>query len=324
MWNAQNELGVKGDWQDLFYCGYYRHKNIECKHQESQDERNLHEHYVGLRTRYHLAGSTDFLHMRGEYLFPGFYKACVGYQGGNFDLACERIRYKPSFLAQCYHGYYRNWDNSFTPPTATQLRGGFRLAGSGVQLSSHASFTRVKGHIYFRSPWKRKENQRISMAALPQQDNRHADVVTLGTNLGLALGPYIHWDSELTLAKVLGPRAKLFRVPTFLINSRLYYAHTTAAGNGTMETGIDVHWKSSYKADAYDPVTQQFYLQDEFTVYSYPVMDLFLNFRIKSFSAFLKFSHWNEYLFSPGYFVTPLYPGQKRAFDIGLNWSFFD
>jgi Putative porin len=115
-------------------------------------------------------------------------------------------------------------------------------------------------------------------------------------------------------------------MPTFLINSRLYYTDTTAADNGTFETGIDMHWKSSYMADGYDPITQQFYLQDEFTVYSYPVIDLFLNFRIKSFSAFLKFSHCNESWLAPasGYFVTPLYPGQKKAFDIGLSWSFFD
>ena len=323
-WNAQNELGIKGDWKDLFYCGYYRHKNTELEHKESEDKRNLHEHYVGLRTRYHLEDRADFLHLNGEYLFQGLYKACLGYQGSSFDLACERVRYKPSFLAQCYHGYQRDWDNQFTPPTATQIRGGLRLEAPGVQFRPHASFTWVEHHIYFESKEKDRGKQRVSMAALPQQAKKHADVLTLGTDLALALGGHIHWDSELTFARALGPSAKIFRVPTFLLNSRVYYARTTAKGNGTMETGIDVHWKSAYKADAYDPVTQQFYLQDEFNVYSYPVLDLFLNFRIKSFSAFIKFSHWNEYLFSPGYFVTPFYPGQKRALDIGLNWSFFD
>ena len=162
------------------------------------------------------------------------------------------------------------------------------------------------------------------MIALPQQDSQHADVVALGTALDLAFGAYIHWDSAFTFAQVQGPSANLFHIPSFLIDSKLYYARTTAAGNGMMETGIDMRWKSPYQADAYDPVTQQFYLQDEFNVYSYPLLDLFLNFRIKNFSAFLKFSHWNEGWFSPGYFVTPLYPGRKRSFDLGVNWSFFD
>lgn len=162
------------------------------------------------------------------------------------------------------------------------------------------------------------------MNAKPHQDSQYADVVTWGTDLDVALGPYIHCDSELTMAHVLGPSATIFHVPKFLINTRLYYADSTVAGNGTIEAGVDVRWKSSYKADAYDPVTQQFCLQDTFNVYSYPVADLFVNFRIKNWCMFFKFSHLNEGLPAPGYFVTPFYPGQKRTFDIGINWSFFD
>ncbi len=329
-WSAQNEWGIKGDWQDWFYCGYYRHKKIEFRPQQENDNQDLHEHYVGLHTRYELANNTDFLHLGGEYLFQGCYKARVAYEGAIFDLAGEYIRHKPSFLSQCYRGYHRKWDQQFTPPTATQISGGVRLEGSKVQLRPRVSFTKVNNHIYFEHKFKgpeyHKNWQRLTMIAEPKQTKKHADIVTLGTDLGLALGTHIHWDSELTAAETLGPSAKLFNMPTFLINSRLYYTDTTDAGNGTFETGIDVHWKSSYMADGYDPITQQFYLQDEFTVYSYPVIDLFLNFRIKNFSGFLKFSHCNESWLAPapGYFVTPLYPGQKKAFDIGLSWSFFD
>lgn len=330
MWNAQNEWGLKGNWQDWFFCGYYRHKKIEFRPQQEETNQDLHEHYVGLLTRCQLANNTDSLHLGVEYLFQGCYKARAAYEGAMFDLSCERIRHKPSFLEQYHSGYYRTWDQPLTPPTATQISGGIRLAGSRVQLRPHVSFTRINDHIYFEHKYKgpeyHKNRQRSSMIAVPKQTKKHADIVTLGTDLSLAFGTHIHWDSEITAAKALGPSAKLFNMPTFLINSRLYYTDTTAADNGTFETGIDMHWKSSYMADGYDPITQQFYLQDEFTVYSYPVIDLFLNFRIKSFSAFLKFSHCNESWLAPasGYFVTPLYPGQKKAFDIGLSWSFFD
>jgi len=330
-WSAQNEWGVKGDWKDWFYCGYYRHKKIELRPQQEENDQNLHEHYVGLRTRYQLAGSKDLLHLGGEYLFSGCYKARVAYEGASFDLACEHIRHQPAFLTQHYRGYDRQWDHQFKTPTATQISGGVRLTGSRVKLRPHVSLTRIQNHIYFEHKFKgpryHKRQQRLMMIAEPKQKKQHADIVTLGTDLDLALGARMHWDSELTTAQALGSNAKkLFSIPTFVINSRLYYTDTTAAGNGTFETGIDVHWKSSYMADGYDPITQQFYLQDEFNVYNYPVIDLFLNFRIKSFSAFLKFSHCNEYWLAPAssYFVTPLYPGQKKAFDIGVSWSFFD
>ena len=324
-WSAHNELGLKGDRQGLFYSGYYHHKMLELKHKEPTDQLNLHEHYVGMRARYHLANKPDFLHLSGEYLFQGGYKACAGYQGQIFDLALERVSYQPSFLTQRYSGYHRQWRHHFALPAATQLRGGVKLDSKVLQLRPQASFTRVNKHIYFRHVSDDVWQQQKTMVARPQQDNGYADMITWGTDLNLALGPYIHWDNELTVAHVLGPSARLFHVPKFLINSRLYYTSTTTEGNGTMEAGLDAHWKSSYKADAYDPVTQQFYWQDTFHVYSYPVLDLFLNFRIKYLSMFLKFSHWNEGLSaSPGYFVTPFYPGQRRTWDVGLTWSFFD
>ena len=208
------------------------------------------------------------------------------------------------------------------PPTALCASGGFQIANNKVRLKPRMSYTRINNHIYFAH----KLAKGHAMIAEPRQAKKHVDMVMLSTELELALGRRIHWDSELTVADTLGPNASVLKIPTFLINTRLYYTRTTAAGNGSFEAGIDVHWKSSYEADAYDPVTQQFYLQDKFTVHGYPIIDLFLDFRIKNFNAFLKFSHCNESWFAPapGYFVTPFYPGQKKALDIGLSWSFFD
>jgi hypothetical protein len=150
MWSAQNELGLKGNWKDLFYLSYYRHKSIELRCQEKNDEKDLHEHYVGLTTRYKLTEDKDLIHLAGEYLFGGLYKARIGYESNLLDVACEHIKYKPSFLAQRYHGYCREWNNTFIPPTATQLSGGVRLAGAWGLFRPGLSFTRVDNHIYFQ------------------------------------------------------------------------------------------------------------------------------------------------------------------------------
>ena len=330
LWHAQNECGFIGDWQDWFYCGYYRYKRIGLRPQQERNNQDLHEHYVGLRTRYQLRNNTEYLHLRGEFLFSGFYKAHISYEGSHFDLAYNQMRHKPSFLTQCYDdGYLRKWNRQFSPPTAMQISGGFKMASSRVQVKPRVSFTSITDHIYFEHQFKGSRNkQRKTRIAEPKQIQERTNIMTIGTELDLSLGNHIHWDSELTAARTLGlgPSTETISIPAFLINTRLYYKDTTTVGNGTFETGIDVHWKSSYMACGYDPVTQQFYLQDEFIVHSYPIIDLFLNFRIKSFSAFLKFSHCNEFWLAPapGYFTTPLYPGQKKAFDIGLNWSFFD
>ena len=330
VWNVQNTLGVKGEWRGWFYSGYYRHKKIECRPSKEADNKDLQEHYAGLYTRYDLKDSTSSLHLCAEYLLQGGHKARAAYKGAKFDLSCEHIKHEPSFLAQRYHGYHRNWSNVFSPPTATQISGGLRLASDHVQLKPSVSLTRINSPIFFEykvQSSNRAANRKVITIAEPRQIKKDVNMITLGADLELAFGAHVRWCSELTAARTLGNSTEIFSVPDFLINSKLYYTNTTTAGNGTFEAGVDVHWKSSYKADGYDPVTQQFYHQDTFTVYSYPIIDLFLDFRIQNFIAFLKFSHCNESWLPAnprGYFVTPFYPGQKKAFDIGISWSFFD
>ncbi len=337
-----NEAGLKGEWRDFFWRSYYRHKNLAWKPHHTSTPDDGHEHYAGLRTRYHLAAD-NYAHLGGEYLFGGLYKARAGYTTPLWEVAGERATYAPSLLSQRYHAYQRQWNNAFRPITATQMRGSVRLGISGVLFRPGICLTRVENPVYFeydsenwfeqdlvkRNPkFERPElnafAQKRCIVAKPHQAAAHANVMVIDADLDFAPGMGIHWDNTIVFAQTFGPEANAFKVPDFMINSKLYYARETESGNAVLETGIDLHAKTSYKADAYDPVTQQFYVQDAFTVYSYPVVDLFCNFRISSFVGFAKLSHINEYVPSPSYFVTPFYPGQRLAFDVGFNWSFFD
>ena len=90
-----------------------------------------------------------------------------------------------------------------------------------------------------------------------------------------------------------------------------------------MTFGIDAHYKSDYYAPSYNPVLQQFYLQDDFLVPAYIVADAFLEFQIEHFSLFIKFEHVNQRK-SLGYFTFPHYIGQPRVLDFGVRWQFFD
>lgn len=317
-----NEVGIKGDIDRFFYRYYYRHRKIKLQRQYLAAVKELHEHYLGLQARLNLRDSIDWLHIGGAYLWDDLYKFHTAYQGAMGDLAYEQLRYKPSLLAQRYEGNHRSWrQGKLTPPMARQVRGGMRLVLPGLLLRPHASFTRVEKPIYFRQP--QQARGRCTNIA-PRQAKKHADIMMLSADVNLTLLAHFHVDNEITLAKVQGPAADVFRMPSFLINTRLYYANTLYEGRLDLETGIAMHWRTSYKADGYDPATQQFYLQDDFLMGIYPVADLFLSFRIKHFRGFMNVTYLNQGLPLPGYFVTPAYPAQFRSLDVGVSWSFFD
>ena len=114
------------------------------------------------------------------------------------------------------------------------------------------------------------------------------------------------------------------RVPEWLLESSLYLEGFLFKKALFSQLGVQATYASSYYADAYMPVTQQFYVQDNFVVQGYPVVDVFLNADIKSVILFLKMSHVNDGLLEPAYFLTPYYPGMRRSFVFGLKWMFFD
>jgi len=83
-------------------------------------------------------------------------------------------------------------------------------------------------------------------------------------------------------------------------------------------------YKSAYYGNAYDPVTQQYYLQNHTLVEGVPVVNLFLNFKIRRANLFAKMNNITEMITGEGYFVAPLYRGLPPVFDFGVTFWFFD
>ncbi|MFN7095352.1 MAG: putative porin, partial [Burkholderiales bacterium] len=332
-----NELALKGDIGRFFYRCYYLHKKLDWQPADRKSSQSFKEHYFGLQTRIQLNDSANCLHMHGEYLRDGHYQWHTTYEGPLIEWGYHQMRYKPSFLVQHYQGHYRKWDKHFESPKNYQLYGAIRVNLPHLMLKPHVRITKVERPIYFQNlptttpasqPNKDYIPQAPPLVIEPRQGQGHVNLFYLGMDVNLTIFSHFHADNELIFTKKQGPCAGIFRTPQWLINSRLYYARSLYDGRLDIETGIDLHWHSPYMADGYDPATQQFHIQNEYKVYSYLLVDLFFNFRIKTFRGFIKLNYLNQHLKFmkglPGYFSTPLYPGQSRSLDVGVSWSFFD
>ncbi|RZK25738.1 MAG: hypothetical protein EOO63_15635, partial [Hymenobacter sp.] len=87
--------------------------------------------------------------------------------------------------------------------------------------------------------------------------------------------------------------------------------------------GAEVYYQSNFRADGYSPSTQQFYVQDTFTIPKYAVASVFLTADIKAATIFLKVAYVNQGLDAGGYFTTPYYTGYPRRLQFGVRWRFF-
>jgi hypothetical protein len=117
------------------------------------------------------------------------------------------------------------------------------------------------------------------------------------------------------------------RVPLFYTRQRLAFEGNFFK-NLNLSTGIDIKYNTPYKANNYSPVLGQFFPQDSVLISNLPQVDLFFNFRIKSFSAFLTAENLNTASFKNGFafmnnnFAAPLYPTPGFLFRFGIQWRF--
>jgi hypothetical protein len=117
------------------------------------------------------------------------------------------------------------------------------------------------------------------------------------------------------------------RVPLFYTRQRLAFEGNFFK-NLNLSTGIDVNYNTPYRALNYSPVMGKFFPQDSVIISNRPQLNLFFNFRIKSFYVFIKMENLNTAKISKGLvftnnnFVAPLYPTPGLIFRFGIKWDF--
>ena len=114
------------------------------------------------------------------------------------------------------------------------------------------------------------------------------------------------------------------RIPALVTESRAYYQSYIFGKAMFTQVGLEFYYQSRFRGYNYSPSTQQFYLQDDFTIRNYGVASAFFAADIKTVSVFLKVPYLNQGLDGQGYFASPFYPAYPRRLQFGLNWKFFN
>jgi hypothetical protein len=92
----------------------------------------------------------------------------------------------------------------------------------------------------------------------------------------------------------------------------------------TFQIGYDVRYNTAFYADAYEPSTARFYLQNKQKIGNYPYLDFHTNLKLKRTRFFFIIMNSASGLLAGDYYVAPGYPYYRRTFRIGVAWSFYD
>lgn len=336
----ENKIGMKGNIGALTYRVYFRRKDFSYKqlsYSINKDsipgvkeggndahpvDRVMSENFIGGSMAYFFKDSAYFK-AEAEYLHSGSpanavntmhdYRLNLKYFYKYFDAGYNIVRYSPTLVQQQYRGNIAEWNNTysnqhFKQTLASQLFAGLTLKTGNFSISPRVDYNSVDNFIYYDT------------SALPRQTPYNMSFLS-GEILVKARLAWFHFELFGKYTNESG--VHLWRVPGIFNHNRVYFQNFLFKKATMIQLGVDSYWKSGYNAYKYMPVTQQFYLNENFSVKNYMLLDVFLNVDLKNVRIFLRVSNVAQPA-KLGYYITPYYSGLPRMFEFGLNWKFYN
>lgn len=116
---------------------------------------------------------------------------------------------------------------------------------------------------------------------------------------------------------------QVLNVPQLVTRNTLYFSSDVFEKAMYLQTGITFKYFSSYNMNGYNPILGEFYVQNKEELGGYPLLDFFINARIKQTRIYLKAEHFNASFSGYDYYAAPNYPYRDFVIRFGLVWNFF-
>lgn len=213
-----------------------------------------------------------------------------------------------------------NWQNNFNNIKKQEL---FFNATSAKFIDLEIRFTTLQDQTYFAESLVFNDTGDVTgYNARPVQ--AASDITYLKVKAHKELLFFNHFGLDNTVMfQNVGQDEAIINVPTFTTRNSLYYKNKLFKKALELQTGITFKYFTAYNMDGYDPVLGEFYSQNREQFGDFPLVDFFLNARIRQTRIFFKVEHANAPFSDPVFFSAPRNPYRDLTIRFGLVWDFF-
>lgn len=306
----QNKIGVKGFYKGFNYRLHFKRRDYKLS--DSLDNELLgnskikrHENLLGAWFNYYFKDSTRAF-VQAEYLIGADYNLRVEYSRKVVNFGLYQVSSSPGLMQQGFYSNVGTWSNKFENQFSNTFYSKLFFKYKNTSLSPQASYSIINNYLYFDSLYMPRQERKIISFLLAglSQSTRYKKLYT---------------ENQIFIAAHTGPNR--LRYPNLMINSRVSYDFKYSKLELT--TGLDLHYKSAYYAYAYQPATQQFYVQDNIKVKPGLLADAFVTTKLNRVRLMLKYSQLNHLVLGD-YYVGPNFKGLKGALSFAVDWPLFD
>ncbi len=263
--------------------------------------------------------------------FGNFYLS--GYNAGDYNayISLQRqISKNLGFLQAGFENVNRtlsaawNQESSFgfgVPPGFFKKENVIHLFGSidqpKLNLKLGADYYLMTNYPYFQDYYK------------ASQETNPFNILEISAEKVIHVSRYWVLRTKLILQKRAGSAP--VNIPLFVTHDQFGYEGKLGIKNLLIAFGVELRYFSPYKADGYSPVLGQFFTQNDTTIkQKLPDIGAYVNFRIRSFVAYVRLENLNTmqigktygFGFTNNNLVAPDYPYPGLRIRVGIFWSF--
>ncbi len=222
--------------------------------------------------------------------------------------ATEMVQqYRPDYTMQLFKSNAFIWNNDFNQTTVTKFGGS--ITTRTLRHNATVAFNQfaIQNWTY------------IGTDARPKQLAGTALVSTITLSKTIQLWKFF-LEHELIYQQ---SGSDAIRLPELGGMARYYFA-SRLFKRLKFQLGFSVFYNTAYYANAYNPASRLFYLQNDTRIGNYPVLDPFFIGEVKRASFFIKYEHVNQDWTAKGFYYTPHYPLTLQSLRMGIRWRFYD
>jgi len=226
-------------------------------------------------------------------------------------IASKSPNYNFLLYRSAYDAY--NWENHFINERYKNIHASVKTEKYGA---IEAQFTTITNYTYFGLA------DAITGQTKPEQANNKVSYFKIKVDKGFKKGNF-GLDNTLLFNNVSSGSA-IFRVPTWSTRNTVYFENYVFKGKPLfLQTGITLRYFKKFYANNFNPLLNEFSLQNDTQIGGFPILDFFVNAQIQRTRIFFKVEHFNASFSGYNYFSAPNYPYRDLSIRFGLVWNFF-
>ncbi|MEP0262627.1 putative porin [Dokdonia sp.] len=245
------------------------------------------------------------------------------YGKASYDIAPDKV-FSASILSNSSPAAYNhllyqsnyinyNWHNALTYENVKTNTLSARLeAKKWINLDASAST--ITDYAYFGT----SEDSGLVTSFQTSETINHLKVTA---NREVTVGKF-GLDATITFQNVSGAE-RILNTPDILTRGSLYFTDRLFKKALLIQTGVTVQYFTEYNLNAYDPILAEFYVQNGQEIGGFPLIDFFVNMKVRQTRIFFKAEHLNSGFSDNSFFSAPGYPYRDFNVRFGIVWNFF-